>query len=489
MTFETSIKKQYQLNMVGVDNLSNLVQNTGAVYQFLKKHRLHKFAANEKIFIVQDTTPSELFLDHLQKASSLIDVENFYIAFINNKFNPAIDSAGFPQYTVHDRIQWLVVEENIIDINNLNLCPQPWMHTMVDILGNYRPCCVYRESFFNTKTHSIQEFFDSKELKDIRQEFLAGGKPTGCNHCWDLESKGVESHRQRNLTFFQDQFYSKYLDDPQISTMDLRLGNICNFNCRICGPRESSRIASQLIKTDSSVRDLISRGKWFDDDPKFVEQFYDFLPRIKNLDFYGGEPWLLKKLPKLLQYAIDSGDSQHIRLHFNTNGSVYTDSLFKMFSQFASVDIAISIDDTGDRFELQRGGKWTLVQQNIAKIMSHRTSTLTSYIMPTVNIQNVLYLENLYSWTQKLGYDVQLNFLENPDFLSIDNMTVAARDAVCEKYQNHTIPELSKIENRVKSSPGVSGDKFQKHHQQVDALRNESFRNTHKTIANLMGIV
>jgi hypothetical protein len=68
-------------------------------------------------------------------------------------------------------------------------------------------------------------------------------------------------------------------------------------------------------------------------------------------------------------------------------------------------------------------------------------------------------------------------------------MTVAARDAVCEKYQNHTIPELSKIENRVKSSPGVSGDKFQKHHQQLDALRNESFRNTHKTIANLMGIV
>jgi hypothetical protein len=108
-------------------------------------------------------------------------------------------------------------------------------------------------------------------------------------------------------------------------------------------------------------------------------------------------------------------------------------------------------------------------------------------LFTTVNIQNVLYLDELYSWAESTGLRVVLNVLKGPQFMNIDYMTQAAKDLVIEKFQNSSIPELQSIANRVKKSPGSNGEKFIEYMQQLDKWRNENFGLTHKEIANAMG--
>ena len=271
MNLSNVVTEHYNIKPVGIDNIANLADSTSSIFKFLKQNRKRQFESNEKLLIISKLMPTPEFLTHLKRAAALVDIERFYIAFLMPELYDNVDVAGFSQFKIDTAlIEDLDYAENFADTSKL--CPMPFMHTMVDILGSYRPCCVYKKGLFNTNTHTIAQFFNSTEMNDLRNTFLTNGNTKNCNHCWDLESKGAESHRQRNFKFYQEEFLTKFVDNPKISTMDLRLGNTCNFNCRICSPRESSKIAGQLLKFDKTgeIKDLIKRGKWFDNDPAFI---------------------------------------------------------------------------------------------------------------------------------------------------------------------------------------------------------------------------
>ena len=123
--------------------------------------------------------------------------------------------------------------------------------------------------------------------------------------------------------------YSDWIDNPAIRSIDFRPSNVCNFKCRICNPTQSSLIAAEQllltkdIKKVNELKNINLKGKWFDNNDQFIDQMYKLLPSLENIDFFGGEPFLLKQLPIFLKKATDSNDSAHIRLHFNTNGSIF----------------------------------------------------------------------------------------------------------------------------------------------------------------------
>ena len=66
---------------------------------------------------------------------------------------------------------------------------------------------------------------------------------------------------------------------------------------------------------------------------------------------------------------------------------------------FQQVDISISVDNVGDRFEFERGGAWDIVEQNIAQFRVETNFNVS--IMPTINIQNVFYIEDLIAWADQ----------------------------------------------------------------------------------------
>jgi sulfatase maturation enzyme AslB (radical SAM superfamily) len=210
------------------------------------------------------------------------------------------------------------------------------------------------------------------------------------------------------------------------------------------------------------------------------------LPQLTNLDLYGGEPFLLKNLHSLLQKAVELDYAKNIRLHFNTNGSIFPETLVSLFKHFKEIDVALSIDNIGKRFELERGGKWEDVEQNVIKFLS---LPIRAYIFPTVNIQNILYLDELLDWADEIGIDVTCNLLHGPKHFNINFMTEDAKRLVVNRLSNSKHEILRTFSEQVTNSQGSDGVEFVRHVKEYDFRRNEDFIATHPEIARAMGYI
>jgi len=83
-----------------------------------------------------------------------------------------------------------------------NMCMIPWAGIETRPNGTYKPCCVYSDELtdpngktYNTKEHSITEVMNSKSMNDLRDQFLAGEKPSACKSCWKQEAAGNTSKK------------------------------------------------------------------------------------------------------------------------------------------------------------------------------------------------------------------------------------------------------------------------------------------------------
>jgi MoaA/NifB/PqqE/SkfB family radical SAM enzyme len=296
-------------------------------------------------------------------------------------------------------------------------------------------------------------------------------------------------------------------DTPdQLWFVDLKLGNICNLKCRICGSWSSSKWAEEEMnylpdhvdKKSHISYTWLKQGAWPRKSPAFWNNLIDILPNIKYIEFTGGEPWLIKEHFDLLKIAVDSGDSKHIDIHYNTNATQLPEDFdTEIWKYFGRVNIAFSIDNVGDRFEYERyGATWDQANKVIKYVHWSQLQypNITTQLCFTINIQNVYYLDELLAWadTKPFG-SVYFNMLHSPDHMSIQRMTPRAQELVLNKlkttfwtstkYQQ----EIDNVIKFIENGSGSDGQEFLQKMQQTDTYRKQDFRATHLEIARAMG--
>jgi molybdenum cofactor biosynthesis enzyme MoaA len=232
---------------------------------------------------------------------------------------------------------------------------------------------------------------------------------------------------------------------------------------------------------------MLAKNKWTDSTTTFFVDLENALPDLTNIDMLGGETFLVKQFDKIIKLAVQGGHSKQIRLHYNSNGSIFPKQQVTMWRQFKQVDLAISIDNIGQRFEIERGGMWNEVENNIKQFLALGLPNLNVYIMPTVNIQNVFYIPELVDWARSLGLQIVFSYLDYPTAFNINYLTEECKQLVVKKYKKYTHPELVAIAKRVEESKGSDGSMFVAEVTRLDALRNQSFQKTHPEIAFAMG--
>jgi sulfatase maturation enzyme AslB (radical SAM superfamily) len=128
--------------------------------------------------------------------------------------------------------------------------------------------------------------------------------------------------------------------------------------------------------------------------------------------------------------------------------------------KFKYVEILISIDDIGQRFEIQRGGSWEQVLKNIKSFKEEQSSKFMVRLSPAINIQNLLYLDQLVDFSSLFDLQIVWSYLDTPEFFSINNTTQTTKNLVYKKYANHHNDELRSIAARVINSKPVDGTIF-----------------------------
>jgi sulfatase maturation enzyme AslB (radical SAM superfamily) len=232
---------------------------------------------------------------------------------------------------------------------------------------------------------------------------------------------------------------------------------------------------------------LVTQDNWSESE-NFVNQITSQLPTIHNIDMFGGEPFLIKKFANVLKLAVDRDYAKNIRLHYNSNGSVWPEHFLPYWPSFKLVDIHFSIDAIGNQFELQRGGKWQEVENNILRLRDLKLPNLSISLMPTIGAMNVYYIDQVYNWATKHGFPLFVSHARGSGF-ELQDLTRAAKDLIIEKFKNHPWGEMQRVIKIIQEIPDSNGEDFRSKIKWFDQVREENFANSHYEIAKAMGYV
>lgn len=346
-------------------------------------------------------------------------------------------------------------------------CVLPWVSLEASPIGTVRPCCLAddeilddRGNKFNLDSADIATVRTSEHMKNLRQAFLAGEQPQTCRKCWNEERAGRTSKRMHALDrlkhIVSDESWNQ--DAKPLMFLDLKLGNICNLKCRICGSWSSSQFATEEIndahpdrKKETFAYQMLQAGSWPRKSPGFWQQLEQLADQIRYIEFTGGEPFLIQEHFDLLERLIDRGLANRIDIHYNTNATVFPQSAVDVWRHFGAVEIAFSIDDVGERFEYQRtNADWGEVNSNIDRFFNLRDQlgNLTLQVCSTVNVFNVMYLADVAQWIRARPFDfVYWNVMHDAWYFSVACLPDSVKQVIFERLSRHDFgPDQAEID-------------------------------------------
>jgi MoaA/NifB/PqqE/SkfB family radical SAM enzyme len=146
-----------------------------------------------------------------------------------------------------------------------------------------------------------------------------------------------------------------------------------------------------------------------------------------------------------LQGLVDRGIAGRIEIHYNTNGTQWPEAAEEIWRHFKLVEIAISVDDVGPRFEYQRSNAvWTEVVANIERFkeLQARNTNIQLQFCCTVNVFNVYYLKELADYVYAQGFDfVYWNMMHEAYYFSISTLPETAKTAVAEHLRSADVAD------------------------------------------------
>lgn len=332
-------------------------------------------------------------------------------------------------------------------------CMLPWVHLYISQYGTVAACCVTPwdegEAFGNVNKMSVNEIWHGEPIKRMRANMLKDRKDKRCWQCYENESIGIRSHRQiANWRYIHRFDWVKTTDskgnapDSKPTYLDIRISNLCNFKCRICGHHSSS--------------------KWFDDAKELGEQSYDkaldysiediddvlaqldeYSDVIEEIVFAGGEPILMEEHYRILDF-LKKHNRYDVQLRYITNFSemeVKGRDIFDEWRVFKDVNVHASLDGMGARGEMQRKGQnWEQTVKNRERMLRELPDT-NFIVQTTVSVFNVLHVPDFHrQWVEKgfIKVDSLLpHTLKHPNEFCIKILPPELKKQVAEKYTEH----------------------------------------------------
>jgi MoaA/NifB/PqqE/SkfB family radical SAM enzyme len=399
-----------------------------------------------------------------------------------------------------------------MNIPHDQFCVLPWVSLETSPIGTVRPCCLAEEEIvddagnkFDLGTANFGSIQTSQYMQNLRQQFLDQKRPSACRKCWREESAGRTSKRMHTLDRLKHMIPDREwtTDAKPLMFLDLKLGNICNLKCRICGSWSSSTFAAeelQWIRRDEDRKNnhhyhMLKQGAWPRENPTFWSEIDLVVDQIQYIEFTGGEPFMIREHFDLLQGLVNRGLAKQIEIHYNTNGTQWPEQAEEIWRNFKTVEIAFSIDDVGDRFEYQRtNAVWSEVCVNIERFraMRDRNTNIRLQVCTTVNVFNVYYIEQVANWINSQGFDfVYWNMLHEAYYFSIGTLPEIAKQAIATKLQSaqvdvQTQQEFVQIVDFMMRGVSLDGDILRMRIADLDHKRNQKLNQVEPELAQLI---
>lgn len=303
-------------------------------------------------------------------------------------------------------------------------CSEPWKQVHFDSQGKMGPCCQYVGP--RPDVDSIDDYWVSPELADIREKLDYGIELDGCKFCWKAEKLGAESMRQRRNRYYKDS------PEERIEHVMITFGNQCNTACRVCNASRSSMIEKQYKDMAPQVdnldlKKLVSNLPKFDKSKTWYRNVTASIAArassIRKLEVSGGEPFINVHYDRMIDLMVES-DCELPIISVTTNGSFDAKQLDKL-ERFDHTHINFSIDGINKFYDHLRWPlKWDDIEDKITMLNERKWLTCEFVIVPhNLNILNlmetVLTLKSLTDWDSR--FKIGFSWLNGAEWYCLDN--------------------------------------------------------------------
>ncbi len=238
-----------------------------------------------------------------------------------------------------------------------------------------------------------------------------------------------------------------------LAKFELNLGNTCNLKCRTCAQHSSSTWMQEYYDIYEKKRystfkiyaeEMKKYHQHYDDESPFWDDLENNLSTIKQFDFYGGEPFMSKKMWRILEVAVEKGYSKDMEIHYATNGTQWPAKQVEIFKYFRHVHISFSIDGIGNGFEYMRyPANWEEAKANMIKAreFNQRSSNLYLGWCITLSSLNIFSLPDILKEHSENFRDFgpYLNLVHGPIWYNVNQMPDYVKSKVIERLES--IPE------------------------------------------------
>jgi organic radical activating enzyme len=349
---------------------------------------------------------------------------------------------------------------------NKTYCAYPFVNLYVANFNQVMPCCNFLEP---PQTDSVENFFDSEWMNNIRQDMLQGKCISGCESCYNKEAAGLISERQQANEEFG------IVTEPKLIVLDFMLDNICNLKCRMCTSGYShnwyadekllyGRTLSPTKYLKNTLTDTVN------------------LHNLQRIVFQGGEPLYSPKFEPMLDRLDNENTIENIELWMTTNATIMpTKKIKKYIQRFKTVALTVSLDGTDKLFNyIRKNAEFNKVKSVLDYYHSIINETISVTINCTINVYNANEIDNIQSYYRKNypKFVFNENFVTYPRELNIQNTPDNFK-----LYINNNITNKKVLQWL--NEPGENlFDYFVHYTQELDVIRKESIKNANPWLYN-----
>ena len=316
-------------------------------------------------------------------------------------------------------------------------CMAKWHHTTIYLqTGETHSCYHPRPHKISLDEIAIDPsaLHNTEQKKLERLEMLNGGKPSGCQYCWNIETMGedyVSDRKERNSTIYRADRFEQIKSGPWDQNInpeyiEISFGNECNFKCGYCHPKQSSAYHKEIKMHGpyTTVKNHRNDIDWFtvyeEETNPYVEAWWRWWPEVSKtlniLRITGGEPLLQSSTWRLLE-DLDKNPLPNLELNINSNFGVkpiLVDRLVERINKLLAekkikkFKMFTSMDTWGPQAEYIRTGlDLELWERNLKKYLTDTdlsiTFMVTFNILTVTNFQTLL--EKILEWRKEYPFN------------------------------------------------------------------------------------
>lgn len=380
--------------------------------------------------------------------------------------------------------------------------------------GTTKICCMYRKEDLKHSlgTDPISVNFSQHDFQIARQELANGIRHKPCSWCFEEEDAGRKSKRQRDNEKYQDWLRNGNAPFQGLAKFELNLGNTCNLKCRTCAPHSSSTWMQEYYDVYENTRyptyklysqEMKKYHQHYDDESPFWDDLENNLSTIKQFDFYGGEPFMSKKMWRILEVAVEKGYASDMEIHYATNGTHWPAANVEIFKHFRHVHLSFSIDGIGDQFEYMRSpAQWKEAEQNMLNAVEFNKQSKNLYLgwCITLSSLNITALPDILKYHKENfpEFGPYLNLVHGPIWYNLNQLPNEYKSFVISKLESidNTMADPWMLEHHI---PGIinyikngtpnayNWEQFMKVTKTHDAYRKQNFAQVFPEFAKVIG--